>query len=136
MLNPEKGKKLRTIFNAPFLKFLLIGGVSTGIDYVIYSALIQYIPVTFSKLCSMLCSTFFSFLINKNWTFQSREQNWFESLRKYYLAQIANISVNVLMNTLLFSLTKNKTAAFIGATAIAMSINFLLQRFYVFKKKL
>ena len=135
MSKTETRSGLRSLFDISLVKFLLIGGTSTLIDYIIYSALSLRLPPTVAKLCSMLCSTFFAFLVNRKWTFDSRGQSWIESLKKYYLAQAANITVNVSTNAVLLFLTQNKTAAFIGATAIAMSVNFLLQKFYVFKKK-
>lgn len=127
--------KIRSVLNVSVMKFLLIGGISTLLDYIIYSKLSQWLDVTLAKLCSMLCATFFSFLINKIWTFQCQKQSWIVSFVKFYLTQIINIAVNVSVNSLLFWLTENQTAAFIGATVIAMSINFLLQRFYVFRKQ-
>ncbi len=119
---------------SPLIRFLLIGGISTLIDYTIYTFISQLIHVVLAKLWSMLCSTFFAFLLNKNWTFQRKEQSWILSLKKYYIAQAANITVNVSVNALIFWLSDNRTIAFIVATAIAMSVNFLLQKFYVFLK--
>lgn len=128
--------KISTLFDTSLLKFLLIGGTSTLLDLVIYTVLGRWIAPTPAKFVSMLCSTLFAFFINKNWTFQNREQGLLVSLGKYYLAQAANIATNVTVNALLLRLTDRRILAFIGATGVAMCVNYLLQRSFVFRKKL
>ena len=127
--------KICTLFDTSLLKFLLIGGITTAIDFVIYTVLGQWLSPVPAKLISMLCSTLFAFFINKNWTFQNREQGLLVSLGKYYLAQAANIATNVTVNAVLLRLTGRRILAFIGATGVAMCVNYLLQRLFVFRKK-
>ena len=131
----RKPQFLLRLFHRQLFRFLLIGGVTTVIDFVIYSILGQIIHIVPAKLCSMLCSTFFAFLVNRNWTFGYREEGWLISLRKYYLAQAANITVNVSVNTLLFLAFQQRLIAFGAATLAGMTVNFLLQKNYVFKTK-
>ncbi len=128
-------KNISSLVDASLFKFLLIGGASTALDFVIYTLLGRWLTPTPAKLISMLCSTLLAFLINRSWTFQNKEQGLLKSLGKYYLAQAANITVNVLVNALLLYLTDNRILAFVGATGIAMCVNYLLQRFFVFRKK-
>lgn len=128
-------KRVSSLFDAALLKFLLIGGISTALDFVIYTALGRWLTPTPSKLISMLCATLFAFLVNRNWTFQNKEQSLLKSLGKYYLAQAANIATNVLVNALLLRLTSRRILAFVGATGIAMCVNYLLQRLFVFRKE-
>ena len=128
-------KKKFSLFDTALLRFLLVGGASTGLDFVIYMALGRWIAPTPAKLISMLCSTLFAFVINRNWTFQNKDQGLLVSLGKYYLAQAANIATNVTVNAVLLRLTGRRIVAFIGATGIAMCVNYLLQRLFVFRKK-
>ena len=127
--------KIRSIIDATLLRFLLIGAITTAIDFAIYTVLGRWLSSVPAKLCSMLCSTLFAFFINKNWTFQNKEQGLLVSLGKYYLAQAANIATNVTVNAVLLRLTGRRILAFIGATGVAMCVNYLLQRLFVFRKK-
>lgn len=127
--------RIRALFGASLVKFLLVGGTTTAIDFVIYTFLGRWLSPVPAKLISMLCSTLFAFFINKNWTFQNKEQGLLVSLGKYYLAQAANIATNVTVNALLLRLTGRWILAFIGATGIATCVNYLLQRLFVFRKR-
>ena len=109
---------------------MLVGGVSTALDFVIYTLLSRWLTPT-----PAICSTLFAFLFNRNWTFQNEEQSLLKSLGKYYLAQAANIATNVLVNALLLRLTGRRILAFVGATGVAMCLNYLLQRLFVFRKE-
>ena len=115
--------------DSSFFRFLLVGGTTTAIDFVIYTVLGRQLPPVPAKLLSMLCSTLFAFFVNKNWTFL------LVSLGKYYLAQAANIAANVTVNAVLLHITGRRILAFVGATGIAMCVNYLLQRLFVFRKK-
>lgn len=127
--------KIRSFFDKVLLKFLLVGGTTTAIDFVIYTFLGRWLSPVPAKLISMLCSTLFAFFINKSWTFQSEGQSLLTSLGKYYLAQAANIATNVTVNAILLRLTGRRILAFVGATGVATCVNYLLQRLFVFQKK-
>ena len=51
------------------LVFLLIGGLATTIDFVIYNYLFTFFSINISKLISMLSSSLFSYFTNKIFTF-------------------------------------------------------------------
>ena len=51
------------------LVFLLIGGLATTIDFVIYNYLFSFFSINTSKLISMLSSSLFSYFMNKIFTF-------------------------------------------------------------------
>lgn len=127
--------RLKKLTSTSVFRFLLVGGASTTLDFVIYTVLGRWIPATPAKLISMLCSTLLAFFINKNWTFQNKEQGLLVSLGKYYLAQAANIATNVTVNAVLLRLTDRRVLAFVGATGVAMCVNYLLQRLFVFRRK-
>ena len=51
------------------LVFLLIGGLATTIDFVIYNYLFTFFSINISKLISMLSSSLFSYFMHKFFTF-------------------------------------------------------------------
>lgn len=118
-------------------QFLLIGGTATLIDLILYFLLGLWIPASLSKFLSMSCSCVFSFFMNRRWTFESREKITVLQVTKYIAVQFINIGVNVGVNALaLYFLGTSKLAAFVAATGTAMAVNFLLQKFLVFRTKL
>lgn len=125
---------LKGAFSRELLRFLLIGGTATLIDLILYLLLGLWIPASFSKFLSMSCSCVFSFFMNRRWTFESREKITVLQVTKYVAVQLVNIGVNVGINALvLYSLGAPKLAAFVAATGTAMAVNFLLQKFLVFR---
>lgn len=118
------------------LRFVLIGGIATLIDLLLYLVLGLWISVSVSKLISMTCSCAFSFFMNRRWTFDSREKITLWQVVKYVLAQCVNIGVNVGVNALiLYGFMAPKLVAFVIATGAAMVVNFTLQKLLVFRKK-
>lgn len=129
-------KHIVSYIDKSLMKFLAVGGASTAIDYTIYTSLYLWFPPTHAKIISMLCATLFSFILNRNWTFQNKEQSFLKALGKYYLAQSANITTNVLVNTLLLRILNKRLLSFLFATGAAMCVNYFLQKTFVFKKEM
>lgn len=118
-----------------FIKFIVVGSLSTSLDLCIYIVLSNTIDITISKLISTTIACISSLLLNKTWTFQYGEDISVVLILKYTISQIFNILFNVTTNTLIYKVTKLKIVAFIIATLFAMILNFLLQKYYVFKTK-
>lgn len=114
-------------------RFLVVGGSSTLLDFVIYMLLSTKVDITISKCISMSISSIYSFFINKNWTFSDSEKITIVLALKYILCVLINIGVNTLVNTLTFSITNNKIISFIIATGFAMIVNFVIQKEVVFR---
>lgn len=115
------------------LRFLITGGSSTLLDFIIYMLLSTKVDITISKCISMSISSIYSFFINKNWTFSDSEKTTIVLALKYILCVLINIGVNTLVNALTFSITNNKIISFIIATGIAMIVNFVIQKELVFR---
>ena len=114
-------------------RFLVVGGSSTLLDFIIYMLLSTKVDITISICISMSISSIYSFFINKNWTFSDSEKITIVLALKYILCVLINIGVNTLVNTLTFSITNNKIISFIIATGIAMIVNFVIQKEVVFR---
>lgn len=117
------------------IKFILVGGSSTLIDFIIYMILSKYINISLAKIISMSIASIYSFIINKNWTFTNNEKIDMVMIVKYIVTQILNITVNTCVNSLIFKISNIKVLAFVIATGVAMCVNFILQKVVVFKKE-
>ena len=117
-----------------FLRFLIIGFFSTGIDFMLYFFLSERISITISKGIAMTAASVFSYFANKKFTFRDNEKTNIRYLVMFYIVFAANIGVNVGINALLFQVTHHKLAAYGCATAAGMTVNYLGQRFWVFNR--
>lgn len=119
-----------------FYRFVLIGGSATILDFIIYMIISNYIDISISKVISTGLASVYSFILNKKWTFSDKRNFSLSILFKYIVTQIINILVNTIINTLVFRATALKILSFVIATSISMMVNYLLQKIFVFKKKL
>lgn len=126
----EKFQKVRII------RFLIVGGCSTGIDFVLYYLLSSNLPITISKAISMITSSVFSYFANKIFTFGNKEKTDAGYLVRFYIVFLLNLGTNIGVNSFLFHVSGHKFIAFIFATAAGMTVNYLGQRFFVFRKNL
>lgn len=120
-------------YKEKYAKFIISGGFSTILDFAIYVLLSNFIAINPSKAISISCSSVFSFIVNKNWVFMTRNLNKWPSLFRYLIVFLINLSVNVSTNGLVFEFTDKKILAFIIATIAASLVNFSLQNKWVFK---
>lgn len=118
--------------NRSFMKFCVVGGCSTLLDMVIYFALFNMLGSIWSKIISMSCSMIFSYNFNKRWSFAVKTQKTGKELISFFVTQIVNLTVNVGTNYVVLTISQMKLVAFVVATAFAMTVNYSLQRFWVF----
>lgn len=114
-------------------RFILVGGCSTGIDFIIYMLLSMNVPITISKGTSMITSSVFSYVVNKHFTFENKDKTNIGHLIRYYIVFLANLGTNLGINYLVYKYTGYKICAFILATFGGMTVNYLGQRFFVFQ---
>ena len=115
------------------LIFIVIGGLATTIDFIIYSYLLDFISINFSKFISMLVSSLFSYFMNKIFTFNKGKNYNSKYLIKFYIIFLLNLLTNIFVNYYVYKWTSIKILAFILATLFGMIVNFIGQKFFVFK---
>lgn len=122
-------------YKTSFFRFLVVGGCSTLIDFIVYMFLSQQISLNISKITSMIVASLFSYLANKLFTFKNYERTYWLYLIKFYIVFILNLATNVFVNYVFFHLTGCKVFAFILATIAGMMVNYIGQKYYVFSSK-
>ena len=115
------------------LIFIVIGGLATTIDFIVYSYLLNFFSINFSKLISMLVSSLFSYFMNKIFTFNKGKNYNSKYLTKFYIIFLLNLLTNIFVNYYVYKWTSIKILAFILATLFGMIVNFIGQKFFVFK---
>lgn len=122
------------LFKTDLLRFIFVGGCSTIIDFIIYMLLSLQCTITISKGISMIFASFFSYYFNKNYTFDVKEKTTVAYITKFYVVFVANWSSNLLTNYVVYNRCFSKTIAFICATLVGITVNYLGQKYVVFKK--
>jgi len=129
--------------NRQLLKFLIVGAVNTGVDWVFFFLLrglfFHFFSPTqalrqVSKAGSFIVSATSSYIMNRTWTFRSEDRRIGREAAKFFLVATAGL----VLNSLIFYLI---TATFhlpdiLGlavATAIVLVWNFLMSKKWTFK---
>lgn len=115
-------------------KFLIGGGSAVLIDGIIYALLKQYIDITEAKTISYIVGAAAGFVINKLWTFESRRFEISE-IFKYCMLYACSAAANTGVNRLVLWVVPCSILAFLCATGTSTVINFLGQKFFVFRNK-
>ena len=71
--------------------------------------------------------------MNKIFTFNKGKNYNQKYLIKFYIIFLLNLLTNIIVNYYVYKLTSVKLLAFILATLFGMTVNFIGQKFYVFK---
>ncbi len=116
-------------------RFVIIGLCATGADFLVYTLSHPYLTTALAKALSFITGTCVAFLGNKQFTFSSAPHTR-SGLYKFFFLYLCSLWVNVGVNELcLYSVPSPKWIGFVIATATSMVINFLGQKFWVFKEK-
>ena len=128
MINLNKFNKKET------LKFLVGGGTAVIVDFLTYKIfMILGIERTIAKTLSFICGSIVGFIINKYWTFKSSKFEIKEIL-KYIVLYIVTAFINSQVNKYILLLFESEMFAFLCATGVSTILNFLGQKFLIFKK--
>ena len=128
MLKNKKNKEL--------LKYIFVGLSTVLIDFLIYKFLIKFIVIYLAKTISFLSGTFFSYQLNRTWTFKSGEKTLSQFI-KYLIIHITSLMLNVFINSLLLNtFSKNYflsyEVSFLVATLTSAIYNFLFIKVFIF----
>lgn len=115
------------------LKLFLAAGLSAvGTDLFMYYILQNFFATGTSKAISFLLGAIVAFIINKYWTFEKHEKS-FKEIIQFGILYILTLGANVIANKIVLQNTRIVLLAFLVATGISTVLNFIGQKFWVFK---
>jgi putative flippase GtrA len=141
------------------IKYILIGISAVLLDFIVYYALsIQQTPIDTAKVAGFIAGSFYTFFLNKVWTWKDKRKTNFSQLGKFFIIYGVSLLINVSVNklgisilpdyTLSFNLSNSdglelftygmktdKIIAFFFATLGSAFWNFFGQKYWVFKDK-
>jgi putative flippase GtrA len=123
-----------------FYIFLLIGSLTTLVDYLTYLGIIKIGPIDIkhAKGIGFITGAIFSYFANRIWTFSIRShslKNIWRFAALYFLTFVANIYINSGILNILNSHQSSVPIAFLIATGFSAVLNFLGMKFFVFNQR-
>ncbi|MBL0702941.1 MAG: GtrA family protein [Sulfurospirillum sp.] len=113
-------------------RFLVAGMGAVGTDLLTYYMLLNFLDTDIAKAISFLLGTIVAFIINKYWTFQKHEKSYKEII-KFSLLYTATLGANVITNKFILDTFSITIVAFLVATGVSMVLNFIGQKWWVFR---
>lgn len=114
-------------------RFFVVGFSAVGTDFIVYYILINFFSHAPSKGLSFLAGTILAYFLNKYWTFEKKEKNNLE-MTSFLILYLGTLIVNVAVNqTSLFFFKEYVFLAFLFATGTSTILNFVGQKWWVFK---
>jgi putative flippase GtrA len=126
-----------------FLRYLFSGFSAVGTDLLTYSFLLEPMGPSPAKTLSFIAATMVSYTLNKFWTFKQAEHSWREMF-SFALLYSVSLIANVLVNKIALFIVHvhvpplvqvEYQIAWLMATGTSTVLNYIGQKFWVFKKK-
>lgn len=114
-------------------RFVVAGVSAVATDLLTYILLLNFLAVDISKGISFLLGTALSYLVNKFWTFEQKTKSFSEVL-KFGVLYGLTLCINIYANKLVIDYTDMVLLAFLCATGLSTVLNFIGQKWWVFKK--
>ena len=119
-----------------FGRFLIVGSLTVGIDFIIYSLCLWLeLPINPAKAIGFLTGTVFAYVANRSWTFESGADG--HPILRFMAVYLSNLVVNVSINAaIVWLLGEGKMellGAFLIATGVSATLNFLGMKYLVFR---
>lgn len=120
--------------------FLVVGSLTALVDYLAYRSivLVGLLETNLAKGVGFLTGTVFAYVANRLWTFGARAHAGGSVVRfaiLYGITLLVNIYGNALMLSILYGFSYSVQVAFVIATGLSATLNFLGMKHFVFVGK-
>ena len=115
-------------------KFVFVGIFNTFFGYFTFILALYFLNYFFSSIISSLMSITFSYIMNKNWTFNDKKDHRLTKIIKFYFVYFFAWIVNI---TLLYFFVEffaiNPKISWVLTIPFVTLVTFFGQKFFVFK---
>jgi len=117
------------------IRFLISGFSAVGTDTIFYFGFINLLGHNSAKAFSFIAGSIVAFLMNKFYTFEKQTLSLIEVI-KFVILYIVTLTVNVGSNAGFLNILGERIVwiPFLIAASISTVLNFIGQKFWVFKK--
>jgi putative flippase GtrA len=136
--NPKIITMADHILTVSFIRYLIIGFTTVGLDFGIYKLLINYTSIQGlpANMTSTLLSLAFNFPMSNFWTFKAGGSAKMKKLRKYASLAVFNyIFNNVMFYVLHIVLSANDILSKVIITGMVVCWNYFLYKLWIFKSE-
>lgn len=117
--------------------FLIVGSLTVGVDYLSYHFLAHVLNYNLAKGCGFIIGTIFAYLANRYWTFKHTSAAANTSIPRFVLLYGLTLAINIAANHLVLIFLPQLQGifllAFLVATGISATLNFVGMKFFVFR---
>ena len=119
-----------------FLLYLIVGGIATITEWVIFFALNKVsFHYTLATVIAYILSTFANWLAGRVLVFKNSQQSFLKEILCIYIASVAGLLLNLLiMWVAVDCLCFKEMFSKIAATVIVFFYNFLVRKLLIYKK--
>ncbi len=128
---------LDRLIKLQFVRFVLVGGLATFIDFFILIFLVEVLSIhyLFSASFSFIVAGMVNFYLSKKWTFKNKNPEYGKQYAVFVVVGIIGLLLN---NLILFYLVEYLDIYYIFgkviSTFIVMFWNFLMNKYMTFRK--
>ncbi len=118
--------------------FLIIGGINTAVDFLVFTAADQFtsLAVEYSQACGYVAGLVSSYVLNQAVTFRdAKKGDYFLKILRFITVNAVSLGVSMYGIKLLTLLGLNKYAAKVIITVVTMAINYIGYKLFVFRIK-
>lgn len=134
--HPKIIKAADNVLTLSFIRYLIIGFASFGMDFGIFYILDRFTPVKglIANLISTLITWIFNYLMMNFWTFKAGGKSLSKKMKRYFvLATFNYIFNNVVFQIMAVNLGINSLFTKVIITGLIVCWNFFLYKLWVFK---
>ena len=115
-------------------RFLIAGLSAVGTDFITYYIMLNFLHlyIDIAKTLSFILGTVVAFVVNKYWTFERYEKSY-KQIFQFTILYSTTLFVNVMVNRLALDFAELFFLAFLIATGASTILNFVGQKWWVFK---
>jgi putative flippase GtrA len=126
--------KLKKLLEIKFVRFLLTGGLNTALTYILYLALLSFLPYIWSYSISYVCGIFLAFMLSRFFVF--KEHQGLKSALLFPFVYLAQYILGVFVVWLwVKQLSLPESLAPLAAIALTLPLTFALSRLVFVKGK-
>jgi len=130
---------LACLFTVEFLKFGAVGTFNCGVDWGLFYLLNWLLKGNYllAKALSFTISAISAYLLNRYWTFKSKDTDVLKQSLKYFVVSVVGLLINlIIMYVVVGIFHQRKIFGLILATGLVAFWNYFCNKFWTFKDTL
>jgi len=119
-----------------FIKFAFVGVLNTLIDFGVYYVLTRFAGMyyVYANIISVILAITNSYLINRSWTFKSKNKIIGSEALKFWIVSIVGLILNTIILKVFIYFGANDLISKAIASIFVLVWNYLLNKFWTFKE--